>query len=239
MVKVSILIPTYNQPLLLKRALDSITDQNFKDFEVVITDDSTDTRVRDVAHSFRNLLDIRYYYNLVRLGSPANWNEGIRRASGDYIKFLHHDDRFIGDEALNGFVEALDENQNVDFVFSGSIACNQYGEWLRFHSATKEQVQMLEHDACSVFPNNFIGAPSATIYRRSMNLKFDEKLKWFVDVDFYIRALKQNPQFIFIPAYTVCCSSGDYSVTHECQNGIRTRLFEWAYVYSKIVTKKY
>jgi glycosyltransferase involved in cell wall biosynthesis len=237
-MKVSILIPAYNQPLLVKHALDSIVCQTFKDFEVVITDDSTNNLVKDVASKYPDM-NIRYYKNPIRLGTPGNWNESISRASGDYIKFLHHDDWFATENSLNQFVAALDYHSTANFAFSRSITCNTDGTRLCYHSATEQQLQSLRESNTAIFPDNFIGAPSSTIYRRSVNLLFDIRLKWLVDIDFYIRVLKQNPHFIFIPDDIMCCSIGSHSVTHECKNDIRTRMFEWAFVYSRIIRGKY
>lgn len=238
-MRVSILIPAYNQPLLLKRTLDSIACQTFKDFEVIVTDDSDNYMVQDLIGRYPTIENIWYFRNHPRLGSPANWNECIRRASGEYLKFLHHDDWFANEDSLKQFVAALDYHSTANFAFSRSITCTTDGMPIRKHSATEQQLQQLLENPTAIFPNNFVGAPSSTIYRRSVDLLFDTKLKWLVDIDFYIRILKQNPYFIFIPANSVCCSIGSHSVTSECQNGIRTRFFEWVYVYSKIIMKKY
>jgi len=124
--KVSILIPAYNQPQYLRDALTSIKYQTFKDFEVIITDDSCDNSMESIVDEYPEL-DIKYYKNPVRLGSPRNWNEAIGKSSGEYIKFLHHDDWFTNTDGLQLFVQALDDNPQADFAFSCSNACNPSG----------------------------------------------------------------------------------------------------------------
>ena len=48
---------------------------------------------------------IRYFKNADQLGTPENWNEGLRKASGDWIKIMHDDDWFTGPESLHIFTE--------------------------------------------------------------------------------------------------------------------------------------
>ena len=109
-VKVSICIPAYNEPQLLHRSLRSICDQTYRSFEVVISDDSPDSTVETVVKQYNHALAIRYYRNLVRKGTPENWNEAIRHAEGEYIKILHHDDWFSQPNSLRKYVELLDVN---------------------------------------------------------------------------------------------------------------------------------
>ena len=120
MPKVSICIPAYNQPTNLRRALESVFLQSFKDYEVIITDDSLDNSVSIVADEFGQHTNLRYYKNKTRKDTPENWNEAVRLASGELIKILHHDDWFSDENSLADFVKMLDRNPEVDFGFSPS-----------------------------------------------------------------------------------------------------------------------
>src|SRR5215469_11343388 len=95
--KVSICIPAFQQPTCLRRALDSVFFQTFKDYEVIISDDSTDNSVENVVREYnRERAGVKYHKNAVTKGSPENWNAAIELATGEYIKILHHDDCFSG-----------------------------------------------------------------------------------------------------------------------------------------------
>ena len=109
MPKVSICIPAYNRPDTLRRCLKSIAGQSFRDFEVIITDDSLTDNVEKAVNEFRDMLAIRYYKNNVRLGSPKNWNSAVRRANGKYIKIIHHDDWFSTENSLSIYVNEIIE----------------------------------------------------------------------------------------------------------------------------------
>src|SRR3954452_21932607 len=113
--EVSICIPAYDQPKLLERCLQSVIEQTYVDYEVIITDDSSHNRLQEIVRKL-NDKRISYYRNPSALGSPANWNEAITYAKGKYIKILHHDDWFASNTALAKFVKAFDDNPDLDFA---------------------------------------------------------------------------------------------------------------------------
>ncbi|HUZ60328.1 MAG TPA: glycosyltransferase, partial [Hanamia sp.] len=85
---ISICIPAYKHVDYLKKLLDSVSIQTFKDFEVVITDDSPDDGVKQLLETFPTTNNIRYYKNSKALGTPENWNEAIRKSEGTWIKLM-------------------------------------------------------------------------------------------------------------------------------------------------------
>jgi glycosyltransferase involved in cell wall biosynthesis len=102
---ISIVIPSYEAKgkgcFFLKRCLNSIASQSYKNYEVIISDHSNDTKIEEEAATFSNMR-IKHFYNLRGRGnSSINMNEGIKKACGDVIKVLHLDDQFCNDEALS------------------------------------------------------------------------------------------------------------------------------------------
>jgi glycosyltransferase involved in cell wall biosynthesis len=232
--KVSILIPTYNQPDYLRSALDSVVNQTYRNFEVIITDDSENNSIISVVDEFSKELAIKYFKNPVRKGSPDNWNEAIAKSSGQYIKFLHHDDWFTNEDSLRAFVQALEDNPHANFAFSCTNICDTNRNVIRTHCPTERELVRLRKNPVNLFPHNFVGAPSATIYRCTVNKLFDKNLKWVVDIDFYIRILKDAPLFVYIPKTAVCCTHGaPGEITLECQNNKKIELFEMMYLFNK------
>lgn len=95
---VSILIPAYNEPDLLEIALKSAIAQTYSRTEIVICDDSTDDRVKEMLEPYlAEHANIRYFRNEKQLRED-NFNRCIERANGEYINFLCHDDRFHPDK---------------------------------------------------------------------------------------------------------------------------------------------
>ena len=235
--KVSICIPTYQQPDFLRRTLKSVFAQSFEDYEVIITDDSPNDAVEKVVKEFQPNSKLKYYRNIERKGSPKNWNEAIRHASGEYIKFLHHDDWFSNKDSLQKFVKMLDDNPGADFAFCSSFAHSPDDSLLFVHTPSRRQLSKLRRDPEHLFPNNFIGAPSATIYRNKANQYFDNRIKWIVDIDFYLSLLRRNNIFAFCQEPLICITTGAASqVTSECANNKSVQLFEWLYLFKKLST---
>jgi glycosyltransferase involved in cell wall biosynthesis len=92
MPKLSIIIPTYNRCVLLKRALDSVYKQTFSEFEVIIVDDgSTDETAEMIALLFP---EVRYIYQ-PNLGVSSARNTGLTVANGCWVAFLDSDDEWL------------------------------------------------------------------------------------------------------------------------------------------------
>lgn len=235
MVKVSILIPSFNQPDLLDRTLNSVFTQSFDDYEVIVTDDSTDINlIKQVVQKYKGKLN--YFHNEIPLGSPHNWNFAISKAKGEYVKFIHHDDYLTSDYSLERYVRLLDENPNADFGFSATDIRNNHQGFIRTNRPGSFEIELLKENPFLIFPENIIGAPSATIYRRKVDKFFDVRLKWVVDIEFYLGILNENSNIAYTPEALVCTTSGSpQQITSECKNNSEVEFFEWSYLYNKIL----
>ena len=216
MPKVSICIPTFNQTKYLRKTLDSIFEQDYLDYEVVISDDSTEGDVFKLVESYGlRGHKIKYYKNNVSLGSPENWNYAVEKATGEYIKIMHHDDWFTTNESLGLFVSFFENNDKLSFVFSGSKISDPTGK-IRYHQMTDFQFDFLSNNLSSIFRANLIGAPSAVMYKRDLNLKFDRELKWLVDIEFYFQILKKGVLFAFTPKHLIETFIPPERITNSC-----------------------
>lgn len=232
---VSICIPTYCQTEYLSKTLESIKEQSYDDYELVISDDSPDNSVFDLVASFNFGDRLKYHKNKKKLGSPENWNEAVRCAKGAYIKLMHHDDRFSNPNALGEFVELLSDRDESDFGFSASIA--EDAVTLR-HTCNRPDFSKLHRIANNpelLFFGNIIGAPSATIYRNVPGNIFDARFKWLVDVDFYIRSIYKNKNFCYTQkALVITTSNANHQVTSFCKDNITVEIIEGLILFKNI-----
>lgn len=234
MVKISICIPVYNQIEFLGRTLESIKNQTFLDYEIIITDDSTNADVSDLISSFDFKEKLKYIHNLERLGSPQNWNKCIDLATGDYIKIMHHDDWFTSEDSLKQLYKTIIK-EDKSFIFPNA-------EVIRAKSSTKVNYQpglnnilLLKKNPNVLFYGNFIGAPSMTLYKRDPEIIFDNNLKWLVDVDFYIRYLKKHPDFSYLEKTLITIvSDAEHTVTTICEDDKKVLIYENFYLYNKL-----
>lgn len=213
----------------------SVKAQDFSDYELIISDDSPDESVAKLVASFDFGGRLHYYRNPVPLGSPENWNAAVRRAKGNYIKLLHHDDKLMQPGALSAFVRLLDEHREADFAFCASLIEDNTNGTKRVHRPTADQLSKLSVTPEKLFLGNVIGAPSATIYRNGLGFEYDNTMKWLVDIDFYIRILQHNKQFAYTPEVLIATpTNAVHQVTEICKNNASIELFESMFLYQKI-----
>jgi glycosyltransferase involved in cell wall biosynthesis len=212
-ILISICIPAYRRIESLRRLIDSIEMQTFRSFEVVITDDSPDGEVRELVEHHPLNGKIRYFKNPKTLGSPENWNEGIRRANGDWIKIMHDDDWFSGPGSLRQFAEFA-ENQAGEFFFSGykNVYPDGHSKTIRLHTFWLKRLKRLPE---ILLAENRIGPPSVVIFKKDPDILFDNRMQWLVDMDFYIRYLKKHSDPVYIPHTLVQIGISGSQVTQK------------------------
>ena len=211
---ISICIPAYRRTAFLKRLLDSLVIQRWKNFEVVITDDSPDEQVRDLCLPYMSGLALSYSKNPIALGTPQNWNEAIRLAKAPWIKLMHDDDWFADENSLGSFVTALQQNPEASFIFSAYRNVEPDGRQGPSVLLSPFWYRQLKHNAAVLFSHNVIGPPSVVLFKRRDSLEFDARLKWVVDFDFYIRYLAANKP-LYIPKPLVLIGISESQVTRD------------------------
>lgn len=201
MPKVSICVPTYQNQEEVERLIDSVREQTFQDFEVIITDDSKDCKIEEYIIKLQDEKDgvaskIRYYHNEKPLGHIYNWNEALLHAKGEFIKIMFSDDWFTYRDSLEKMVTGLENNPQAGLVFCSSMQVSEKSAYSR--KPEDGYVEKLQQDYRYLFISNQIGAPSDTLYRRELDVKFDERSNWASDVFLYMEILKKNPKFVFL-----------------------------------------
>jgi len=233
---VSICIPAYEDADGLSRLLKSICKQDYKNIEVIISDDSKSDACKKVSDEFDALLDIKYLRHKAS-GRPAdNWNNAVRNAKGKYIKMMLHDDFFNKNYAISRFVEMLEE-ENTAFAFSGTRETSESFSYER-HILDKD-AKLLEDDIRNLYLGSTIGAPSATIYYNK-GYEYDRKLKWLIDTDFYLSYIRGESQktvcrlkFTYTNEALIGIGRSDKQLTNYCQKHPNLVRFEYLYLYFK------
>lgn len=202
----------------MKKCLQSVIDQDFTDYELIISDDTPGDEVKDFVHHFLAGRKFTYYKNAPALGSPANWNHAVSKATGTYIKLLHHDDFFTRPDSLTHMVDTI-RDKGSDFVFCATNVWFPATGFHRIHQVTDTQVMRMKDGIDFLFFRNCIGSPSATLYKRDSAMAFDENLIWLVDVDFYIQYIKKHPRIS-------CIHTPLVSTAHETENQITGRVIK-------------
>lgn len=232
-MKISICIPAYQRPENIKRLLQSIAVQTFRDLEVVITDDSPDDSVKNVLQEF-SILPVHYIKNETALGTPSNWNYAISKAKGEWIKLMHDDDWFADENSLQIFADAT--GNRSPFIFSDYTNVFESGRTrhVNFPSSWKKRIV---EQPLTLMAQNVIGPPSVTMVHHSVREQYDTFMKWRVDIDFYIRILKEYKSFTHIDKPLINVGISNSQVTNSCFNMPEVELPEGLLMLSKYGVK--
>jgi len=120
---ISVVIGTHNRPEMLPRALDSVLDQTFEDFEIIVVDDGLEIRAEDVVASYDDDR-IRYIQHEENKGCSASKNTGARNARADYVAFLDDDDWWEEDKLKIQYERLSETPPEVGFSFTA--VANEY-----------------------------------------------------------------------------------------------------------------
>jgi glycosyltransferase involved in cell wall biosynthesis len=125
MPNVSVIIPNYNHAPYLRQRIESILNQTYQDFEVIILDDCSTDESKKIIERYRDNPKISHItYNETNSGSPfRQWGKGIHLAKGEYIWIAESDD-WCEPSLLENLVNVLDENSNVGLVSCDSVVEN-------------------------------------------------------------------------------------------------------------------
>lgn len=182
---ISVCIPYYDMPngaFFLKRAIDSVMIQSYKDYEIVLTKKGR---------------------------ACENTNEAIRRAKGDIIKILHHDDFLAHPDALK------------------NIAENFKGGWLVTGcSHTHGEDRFNDHPAQwndNIATVNTIGAPSVLAFENNDPLMFNEDMVWMFDCEYYARLYKRYGKPTILDSIDVVIGIHDNQATNLIPDSIKQK----------------
>jgi glycosyltransferase involved in cell wall biosynthesis len=228
----SICIPAYKRIEYLKRLLDSIAIQSFKDFEVIVTDDSSGDEVDQLALLYSDRIAIKYIKNKAVLGTPENWNEAIRNAKGLWIKLIHDDDWFSSSDSLQTFADAIEKYPDCAFFFSAYT--NVYENTGRQKPAFLKPIwkNYLSKDPNILIADNVVGPPSVTLHRNDKKIWYDPNMKYVVDIDFYIRYL-ESTKFCYLGATLINVGINNAQVTKYTFSVPEVHLKESLYLLQK------
>ena len=230
----SICIPAYKSVTYLGRLLNSVFEQTFTDFEIVITDDSPDATVSDWLRANYNDPRIAYFKNPVALGTPENWNQSIRYAKGKWIKLMHDDDWFATPNALQSFYDATVANGKAGFYFCAyrNVDLDNPHIYKDFW-LNRRHWKQIEKYPPNIYSQNIIGAPSVVLVKRGIAQTYDNRLKWLVDIDFYIRAMACTTT-CYIPEILVNVGQSKLQVTSYTHNNPEVEIPEGLILLSKL-----
>jgi glycosyltransferase involved in cell wall biosynthesis len=125
---VSIGLPVYNSEKYIVEAIQSVLNQTFEDFELIISDNASTDKTGEICKNFAARdYRVRYYRNDQNIGMARNHNQTFELARGQYFKWMHGDD-LIASEYLEKCVEILQEFPSIILCYTKEVEINEEGK---------------------------------------------------------------------------------------------------------------
>lgn len=198
---ISIVIPAYNQSIYLRDCVDSIINQTFADWEVVIVDDGSPDNVREFAEYYQNIDSRIRFYHTENKGVGAARNFAVSKCSGKYVMNIDGDD-LLSPYALEFYVKAYEKYPDAAIVKSGYV---DFKDWRRnitedFKSEYEIKELVNFEYKNMIFKNAYI-LHSACLCKREDYDKingYDEIIEGYEDWELWLRLLNlyENPLII-------------------------------------------
>lgn len=188
-MKVSIIVPTYNRFQFLKETIDSILDQTFKDFELIIVDNYSVDNTEKVVKSYSDKR-IKYFKNNNNGVIAVNRNFAIKKSKGEYIAFCDDDDLWYPTK-LEKQIKEFEKDKKVALVCTNAVRFNKDGETGSINKKTDEDFSFE-----ALLKNNSIFCSSVLVKKSVLKDVgyFDENPKILAgeDYELWLRIAKKH-----------------------------------------------
>lgn len=177
---VSVIIPTYDRPGKLTRAVESVLSQSYRDIEIIVVNDHPDSDVCDVLPDIDVLRCIQHDENR---GAPIARNTGILAAKGEYIAFIDDDDAWKPQKLERQIKRFNDLDDNFGLVYSGS-------DFIKPNNNVSTKIPTKEGDVYTdLLRRNFIPSNTPLIRKKCFSKVglFDPGFKSSQDLDLWLR----------------------------------------------------
>lgn len=162
--KISVIVPIYNGESYIERCINSILNQTFQDFELILIDDGSKDNSLEMLKKFEQIEKIKVYYQNNK-GPSAARNKGIEKAIGKYLIFIDIDD-WIEDDYIESLLNEI-ENNKLDFVTIGYNDISKYGVFSVNDFYKKNKTLTKQEILLNIF-NGTGGVPWGKIYKRNI-----------------------------------------------------------------------
>lgn len=251
---VTIIMPVYNGEKYIKESLESILEQTYQNWELIIVNDaSTDSSAKIALQYVKKDKRIKLTSHKKNRYRAAALNTGIRMAKGEYISFLDADDLYFEDKTEKQ-VDFLEKNPAIDMVYGDSEIFDEDGKKslnksidfkkdpreLLLDVSDKQIVPSTSAWSILRYKNEAKGIPGCSVMIRKKifeNISFDENLKTAQDYDFWFQFIGRGYKMAKMPILT-------YRYRHHSEQISRTKNWEeksrsYNYIIKKLNSQDY
>lgn len=227
---VSVIIATYNSDRYLPEALESVFDQSYRNFEIIVVDDGSTDRTRELLAGYGERIRVLYQSNR---GPSSARNAGIRASRGPYVCFLDADDVWYEDKLLTQ-VDFMQCNPHIGLVFADMAEFGGEGvqtKSLLSKSIFKDEIMNwlpISGAAGKLLIENFVPTSTVMIRRQSSEKAgtFDESLRASEDRELWSR-IASHFEILCIPVVLGEKRLHESNASNNVEVTLRSRIQIW------------
>ncbi len=173
MIELSIIIPVYNGEKVISRCIDSILNQSFKAYEIIVVDDGSKDNTAEIVKAYRKANDNVRLLQKSNGGAGSARNTGIKNARGEFIMFIDADDIIQGENYLLDFFE----NRSFDYI-AGGLTHKYLDDNGKITKETTQALADCENNNLKSLPdtffvNGFVHTSCSKLYKLSLVKEFN------------------------------------------------------------------
>ncbi len=200
---ISVVIPSYNKVKYIKKTLDSIVNQNYKNFEVIIQDGGSNDGTFDIIKKYA-----RKYSSLIRYESKKDGgqldaiNTGLKKAKGDIVTFINADDVYTAGALESVSAHFIENSDALWFAGKCRIVNDRSTEIAKFWTFCKNLLLRINSYFLLLFTSNYMSQPSVFIAKKAY-LKYGPFIgnnKFVYEYDLWLK-IGKNKMPIIINKY--------------------------------------
>lgn len=208
---VSIIALSYNHALYINEALESIWNQTYRNFEIIIIDDASIDNSVETIKSFLEKhpthIPIQYIFHSINQGNCISFNEGLSKAKGKYVIDFALDDVMLPERIEQQVVFFEKQHGNVGILFTNAILIDEQSKKIGYHYPVNSKQEAIQKPPQGkVFKNileKYFICPPTMMLQKEMLISlngYDETLA-YEDFDLWVRA-SQIADFVYLDKIT-------------------------------------
>jgi glycosyltransferase involved in cell wall biosynthesis len=231
---VSIILPTYNGSPYIKKAIESVLSQTYKNWELIIIDDCSLDRTSSIVANYINLnSNIKYIKNNENLGVQKSLNKGLSVSKGEYIARIDDDDEWIDVDKLKTQVEFLESNIGYVLIGTGALLVDEDDELLSKYLLPKSDLEIKNK---ILSKNCFVH--SSVLFKKNTaqevgGFSENEAIKHVEDYDLWLR-LGMKGKLFNLNTYSTALRVRSQSLTYKKRVTQAKRILNLIVKYRKI-----
>lgn len=187
---ISVIVPVYNVEKYLDKCIQSIINQSFKDFELILIEDGSTDGSKEICNKWHQIDPRIKFYHQKNSGVSKSRNKGLSISKGEYIAFIDSDD-WIAEDYLQTLITYINK-YNVDIITSGTY--NYY------NNTFIEKIQLTEtgcfdfkkaNQYYQMMTSQHMTSPTCKLYKKELidiyNIQFNEKINFAEDREFNLK----------------------------------------------------